>query len=69
MLCGCLVRPRQTDALNAALLAEAEKMHEALVEAVKEANRQHKAEHAELLRQRKEVEAANLSRMVRRLYR
>ena len=55
----------QVEELNASRLAEAESMHEALCEAVREANRAHKAEHAELQRQRKEVEATNLSRLVR----
>ncbi|KAG2495930.1 hypothetical protein HYH03_005861 [Edaphochlamys debaryana] len=56
-------KKKEIDDLNSARLAEAEAMHEALCEAVREANRQHKAEHTELLRQRKEVENTNLSKL------
>ncbi|KXZ50585.1 hypothetical protein GPECTOR_16g760 [Gonium pectorale] len=54
---------KQVEDLNAARLAEAEAMYAALVETVKDANKQHKTEHTEMLRQRKEIEATNLSRM------
>ncbi|GIM02642.1 hypothetical protein Vretimale_7429, partial [Volvox reticuliferus] len=56
-------KTQQVLELNDARLTEAEAMHEALVEQVKENNRRHKDDHTELLRQRKEVEATNLSRL------
>ncbi|GFR44718.1 hypothetical protein Agub_g6041 [Astrephomene gubernaculifera] len=56
-------KKQQIDELNAARLAEAETMHAALVESVKEANKAHKAAHVEMLRQRKEIEITNLNRL------